>query len=88
MFVWDEAKNAANKSKHGLSFEVVEDFPWEASVIVDRSRHADGEERHAAIGMLYGKLHTVIFTWREDDIRIISLRRANAKEEKAYEETI
>lgn len=84
MFIWDEAKSAVNKEKHGLSFESAYDFDWDAPVIVDRSRHADGESRFAAIGNLYGKLYTIIFTRRDDDIRIISLRRANAKEEKIH----
>ncbi len=87
MFEWDESKNSANRSKHGLSFDSVFDFDWDDPVIVDRSRHEDGERRFAAIGELCGKLHTVVFTRRGDNIRIISLRRSNAKEENIYAET-
>lgn len=87
MFVWDKSKNDANRTKHGLAFEAVHDFDWDDPVIVDRSRHEDGEKRYAAIGLLSGKLHTVIFTHRGDDIRIISLRRSNTKEEKTYDQT-
>lgn len=86
MFTWDDAKNASNKAKHGLSFESVYDFDWTNDIIIDRSRHADGEKRYAAVALLQGKLHTVIFTMRGNDIRVISLRRANAKEERAYAE--
>lgn len=86
MIVWDETKNAANVAKHGLSFEAVYSFDWTIDVIIDRSRHEDGEKRYAAVGTLYGKLHTVIFTWRGDDVRIISLRRSNTKEERIYAE--
>ncbi len=63
-------------------------FVWDAPLIVDRSRYADNEPCFAAIGMLYGKLHTIIFTQRANDIRIISLRRANKVEEKAYDKEI
>lgn len=87
MITWDETKNAANKAKHGVSFDAAHDFDWETDIIIDRSRHEDGEKRYAAVGNLYGKLHTVIYTWRDDDIRIISLRRSNAKEERTYAET-
>ncbi len=87
MFVWDRRKNDANRAKHGLAFDVVYDFDWDDPVIVDRSRHEDGEKRYAAIGMLNGKLHTVVFTHRSSDIRIISLRRSNTKEEKTYAQT-
>jgi uncharacterized DUF497 family protein len=70
--------------KHGLAFDAVYDFDWRDPLIVDRTRHTDGESRFAAIGLLYGKLHTVIFTRRAGDLRIISLRRSNAREEKDY----
>ncbi len=76
-----------NKAKHGIFFDAIEAFDWDDPVIVDRTRREDGEARHAAIGSLHGKLHTVIFTWRGEDLRIISLRRANAKEEKIYAQT-
>lgn len=87
MFIWDENKSDANRAKHGLSFEAVSDFDWDDPVIVDRSRHEDGEARYAAIGMLNDKLHTVVFTQRNSDIRIISLRRSNRKEENTYAKT-
>ena len=87
MFVWDENKNTRNKAKHGLAFDAVYDFDWDNPVILDRSRHADGESRFAAISMLYGNVYTIIFTRRADDIRIISLRRSNKAEEKIYDQT-
>jgi uncharacterized DUF497 family protein len=87
MFVWDESKNSANRAKHGLSFDAVYAFDWNNPVIVDRSRHTDNEQRFAAIGLLGGKLHTVIFTRRGEDIRLISLHRANKREETIYAQT-
>lgn len=86
MIEWDERKNAKNREKHGLAFEEADDFDFDSAIIVDRSRHADGEPRFAAIGFLHGKIHTMIYTRRHGRIRIISLRRANEMEERAYEE--
>ena len=87
MLVWDEQKNVRNKAKHGLSFDDAYDFDWDNSVTLDRSRpDKDGETRWAAIGWLYGKLHTIIFTYRGDDLRIISLRRSNKGEEAHHEQ--
>lgn len=83
---WDDNKNRINRGKHGIDFVEAWDFSWEDAVLADRSRHADGEARFAAIGWLHGKLYTVIFTRRDDSFRIISLRRANAKEEAFHEE--
>jgi uncharacterized DUF497 family protein len=87
MFEWDENKNHININKHGLSFTEAEDFAWHEAVLIDRSRPEDGEKRYAAIGILNGRLHTVIFTKPDKKrTRIVSFRRANTSEEKAYEE--
>jgi uncharacterized DUF497 family protein len=83
---WDDSKNARNRDKHGLDFAEAYNFPWEDAVLANRSRHSDGENRFAAIGWLYGKLSTLIFTRRGNAVRIISLRRANRQEEKYHEE--
>lgn len=85
MFVWDPTKAARNFAKYGVAFDSAWDFDWETAVVVDRSRRSDGERRQAAIGSLEGRLHTVIFTDRPEGVRLISFRRANRAEERAYE---
>ena len=62
-------------------------FDFDTALITDRTRKKDGEVRYAAIGFLYGKLHTLIFTKRGEVFRCISLRRANNAEEKSYDNT-
>ncbi|QQR68711.1 MAG: BrnT family toxin [Alphaproteobacteria bacterium] len=86
-YEWDKGKNARNKVKHGIDFDSAVDFDWRGAHLTDRSRHTDGEARFAATGYLGGKLFTLIFTIRGKNIRIISLRRANTTEEKAYVES-
>lgn len=86
MFVWDPTKAGRNFAKHGVAFDSAWDFDWETAVVVDRSRRSDGERRQAAIGWLEDRLHTVIFTDRPEGVRLISFRRANRAEERAYEE--
>ncbi len=78
LFVWDPAKAARNLAKHGIAFEEV----WE---FVDRSRRTDGEMRRAAIEVLHGRVCTLIFTDRPEGVRVISFRRSNRAEERAYE---
>lgn len=85
-YTWDEKKNEANRRKHGLGFEEMDGFDWEMAVIIDRSRHEDGEQRFAAIGFLNDRLHTAIYTLRDTGIRLISLRRSNKPEERTYDE--
>jgi hypothetical protein len=84
IFEWDENKSRLNDEKHGLTFLKAHDFAWDRAVLFNRTRQSDGEQRYAAVGDLHGKLHTIIFTKRGDKFRIISLRRSNKPEEKAY----
>ena len=83
---WDTAKDKANREKHGIGFEFAENFSWQTAKILDRSRHADGEPRYAAVGLMQGSFYTIIYTWRDNKRRIISIRRSNTMEEKAYEQ--
>ena len=84
-FEWDESKNEINREKHGLDFDAVFTFDWETALIADRTRRGDGEQRYAALALYAGKIHTVVFTKRSLNVRIISLRRSNRGEERAYE---
>jgi uncharacterized DUF497 family protein len=91
-WIWDQAKAAANHSKHGLSFEtavLVFDDPFHASKL---DPHPDGD-RWQTIGLVGPVLLFVIHTWpvgnsEEDEGvgRIISARKATARERKVYEE--
>ena len=85
LFVWDEAKAAANLAKHGLRFEQAASvFADPLFVLVDASRH--GERRDAAIGFdSSGRLLYVVHIEIEATcIRIISARRAEFNEESIY----
>jgi hypothetical protein len=59
-------------------------FRDEAAVDFDVSRAAEAEQRRKAIGSVDGRLCTVVYTMRQGAIRIISVRRSNAKERRAY----
>ena len=82
---WDDAKAASNHSKHGVKFEfAVRLFSDDTRVDADASHPRDREMRRKAIGMIDGRLFTVVYTERQGAVRIISARRSNAKESKAY----
>lgn len=91
-FEWDEAKNKRNIKKHGLDlFDAQELFTSDAPFFIHLDAHEDyGEERWKGVGVLQGVVVVVVvFTERAGDaIRIISLRKANSRERKAYEEEI
>lgn len=84
-YEWDEQKRRANLDKHGLDFAEVEaSFQWATAVIEPSPRY--GEMSWRAIGYIGPRLHTVIYTVRGDNTRIISLRRAGATEVITYDE--
>lgn len=86
-YEWDEGKNTANKAKHGLAFEEAAAFDWGGALVVRDSRTEYGEFRFKALGYIEDRLCVVIFTERGDGVRIISLRKANARERKYHGET-
>ncbi|CAN5531219.1 BrnT family toxin [soil metagenome] len=87
MYEWDEAKNAANIRKHGVSFATASRI-FEGPVVTSSDDRIDyGEEREISIGQVEGILFlTVVHTDRDGSTRIISARRANGVERKRYEE--
>ncbi len=85
-YQWNEAKCAENVSKHGVDFAEAEGFDWDAALAGPDTRRDYGEARFRAIAPIDGRLHVMAFTVRNATVRIISLRKANAREGKAYGE--
>lgn len=85
-YEWDGEKKAANEAKHGIGFEEAVTFEWDAAFVTCDLRADYGEPRFTALGFIEACLCVMIFTRRGDVIRIISLRKANARERKFYEE--
>lgn len=83
-FEWDEAKASSNLTKHGIAFaDAVGVFEDELALTIRDDN--DDEERHVTVGSdCLGRVLVVVFTWREDRIRIISARRATKPERKTY----
>ena len=85
-FEFDPAKDEANRFKHGLRLDFGRRvFASDDHVVVSSHRPIDGEERFKAIGMVEGKLYTVIHVWRDTVIRLISVRRSNSSEQRDYD---
>lgn len=84
-FVWDSAKATANRQKHGVDFADVVEVFQDARALKVADDHPD-EERFITVGMdALGRVVTVVYTWRESAIRIISARKATARERAQYE---
>ena len=84
-FEFDEAKESANRERHGLSLSLgARIFEDPDHLVLPTIRELDDEQRYKAIGLVEGKLHTAIHVWRGERVRFISVRRSNAGEERAY----
>jgi uncharacterized DUF497 family protein len=79
-FEWDEDKRLRNAEKHDIDFEhAAEIFDGRAIVTVP-STFPD-EARFQTTAELEDRVITVIWTWRQDRIRIVSARRARKNEQ-------
>lgn len=88
-FTWDPKKNEINKEKHAVSFEEAQTvFFDEAAMEFFDASHSGEEDRFLLLGQSF-KLRTlmVCHCFREADqlIRLISARKATAKERKTYQ---
>jgi uncharacterized protein len=85
---WDEAKNLANRRKHGLSFEEAAELFASGTDYLEifDEDHSEFEDRFIAIGPVTRGLVLVVWTERDDDVyRIISARWANEREQALYQ---
>ena len=83
---YDPAKNARNINERKISFNQVADLDRNSILIRLDDRYDYGEQRWIALGLLAGRLHVLVFTETVTGIRVISFRKANARERKAYEQ--
>jgi len=85
---WDPRKAAANRRKHGVSFEEARTvFFDERGRLIDDPDHSEDEERFDLLGLSSSlRLLVVCHCYRGQGgvIRIISARRATARESKFY----
>jgi len=84
---FDPDNDAANQEKHGLSLALGVDLEWDSALTWPDRRRDYGEARQCAIGYIGLRLFFVAFVDRPEGRRIISLRKANAREVKRYAST-
>jgi uncharacterized protein len=89
LFEWDDAKAAANLTKHGVSFEqAITVFDDPLAITAEDLTAAYDEPRFITIGQSsIGLLILVVNVERKDRIRIVSARRATKREKATYEES-
>jgi uncharacterized DUF497 family protein len=85
-FEWDDAKERANRKKHGVDFRTAAKVFLDPYVIEFDDRDANDELRTNAIGMVDGRMLFVSYTMRDMVVRIVSARGAEPHEKRKYHE--
>ncbi len=83
-FEFDEKKGYANKLKHGIDFYEAMSL-WDDPDMVEIPVFTGDEPRFLVIGKIYTKQWSGIITYRNNTIRIISVRRSRKEEIEIYE---
>ena len=87
--IWDPAKAKANLKKHGVHFSDAETIFFDTLALTTEDIDAEGESRFVTIGQdSTSRILVVVYTYRDEDIRLISARTAIRNEIKVYENGI
>jgi uncharacterized DUF497 family protein len=83
-FEFDPRKSESNKRKHGIDFVEAQAL-WDDPDRLEVPAKTEGENRFMLIGRIQDKHWSVVFTYRGDKTRIISVRHSRTQEVEAYE---
>lgn len=83
-FEFDHDKSEANREKHGIDFVEAQSL-WRGPLHIEIPARTEDEPRWLVIGRIDGKHWSAIVTYREERIRIISVRRSRKEELDIYE---
>ena len=83
-FEFDKRKSQINKKKHGIDFIEAQAL-WNDPDRIEIPAKTIDEERFLIIGEISGKCWSTIITYRNENVRIISVRRSRKEEIDIYE---
>jgi uncharacterized DUF497 family protein len=83
-FEFDETKSQSNREKHGIDFVEAQEL-WEDPQRLEIPARTEDEPRYLAIGKIEDKHWSAVITYRNEKIRIISVRCARKEEVAIYE---
>ena len=83
-FEYDPKKNQSNLDKHGIDFEDAQAI-WDDEDYLEIPAKTSDEPRWLVIGKIGEKYWSAVITYREENIRIISVRRSREEEMELYE---
>ena len=83
-FDYDEAKSQSNQAKHGIDFIAAQRL-WNDPDLLEIPAKTQDEPRFLVIGRIAEKHWSAVITYRQERIRIISVRRSRTEEVALYE---
>ncbi len=83
-FEFDPKKSEINKKKHGIDF-IEAQLLWEDTDLIEIPARTSDEQRYLVIGTISGKYWSEVITYRDEKIRIISVRQSRKEEVEIYE---
>jgi uncharacterized DUF497 family protein len=84
-YTYDPEKRRANLKKHGLDLERAWEIIESASCVTfEDRRFAYDETRYVTLGLLDGEVCVLVTSETDDQVRVISLRKADRHEQKIY----
>ncbi len=83
LYEWDDAKRIETLAARGVDFTEIYNFDWDTADT--RLSYRNDEVRQVSLGMIGNRLYHVVWVWRGENRRIISLRKANRRESRVYD---
>ena len=83
-FEIDTAKSESNRATHGIDLVEAQGL-WNEPMLLEIPAKTDDEPRYLVIGLIDGKHWSAVITYREANVRLISVRRARTEEVALYE---
>ena len=84
IFEYDDKKSKANFKKHSIDFETAQ-LLWNDTFLLEIPAKTLNEPRVLVIGLIGNEHWSGVITYRENNIRIISVRRSRSEEIDLYE---
>ena len=87
-FEWDENKNRQNIERHDFDFNDAEEIFEGPKATFPDDRFEYTEDRYVTLGLLGDVVVYVAHTYRDEGIRLISMRKATVRERRIYEKKV
>lgn len=81
---WDNAKRTKTLTERGLDFADVEFVDWDTALTLEDTRQNYPESRFVTFATIRARLCVIAWCYRDNNLRVISMRKANAREVKKY----